>query len=376
MEDESQTAMITITRTGDLSGTDVVQFVPTDGTATGGPSGCMPGIDYLLIPNPLVVFNPGDTMQTAFVPTCPDNLTEADETVNLALVGSNLGTPNMAVLTINDTATRYANHTNIAINQSGPATPYPSQIIVTGGPAAIGSMRITLYDYSANVPIDVSFLLVSPGGQAFILLANAGGNPPSGPATLNFTDTAGRVVPANGPLTTNDFEPTSYGMVANFAPPAPAGPYNLPGGTVGGTGTQTLFGNFGGTDANGVWSLYVREQIPPPLTPYTVVGNIAGGWGLEFLQTTAATASISGRVTTADGRAIRNAAVVITGNALDQPITVTTGSFGWFTFEGLPTGETYVVTVNSRRFTFSTPSRVITLVDNVADIDFIADPAP
>ena len=48
MEDESQTATITITRTGDLSGTDVVQFIPTDGTATGGASGCMTGIDYLL----------------------------------------------------------------------------------------------------------------------------------------------------------------------------------------------------------------------------------------------------------------------------------------------------------------------------------------
>jgi hypothetical protein len=55
---------------------------------------------------------------------------------------------------------------------------------------------------------------------------------------------------------------------------------------------------------------------------------------------------------------------------------MTTGSFGWFAFDGLPTGETYVVTVNSRRFTFSTPSRVITLVDNLADVDFVADPAP
>jgi hypothetical protein len=376
MEDESQTAMITITRTGDLSGTDVVQFVPTDGTATGGPSGCMPGIDYLLLPNPLVVFNPGDMMQTAFVPLCADNLTEPDETVILTLVGSDLGTPSTAVLTINDTATRYANHTNIAINQGAAADPYPSQITVTGGPTVIGSMRITLYDYSANVPLNVSFLLVSPGGQAFILLANAGGIPPSGPATLNLTDTAGQVVPANGPLTTNDFEPTSYGIVANFPPPAPAGPYNLPGSTVGGTGTQTLFGNFGGTDSNGVWSLYVHEQIPPPLAAATVVGNIAGGWGLEFLQTTAANAAISGRVTTADGRAIRNAKVVITGNALGKPITATTGSFGWFTFDGLPTGDTYVVGVSSRRYTFSTPSRVITLVDNIADVNFTADPTP
>jgi hypothetical protein len=52
----------------------------------------------------------------------------------------------------------------------------------------------------------------------------------------------------------------------------------------------------------------------------------------------------------------------------------TTGSFGYYSFDGLQTGETYVVTVASKRFTFQVPSRVISLIDNVADADFIADP--
>jgi hypothetical protein len=43
--------------------------------------------------------------------------------------------------------------------------------------------------------------------------------------------------------------------------------------------------------------------------------------------------------------------------------------------DGLRTGETYVVTVNSQRFTFSAPSRVISLIDNVADADFVAEPS-
>ncbi len=90
--------------------------------------------------------------------------------------------------------------------------------------------------------------------------------------------------------------------------------------------------------------------------------------------TTAASASISGRVMTANGQGIRNAKVVVTGNSLAQPRIAQTGSFGWFSFDGLQTGETYVVTVNSRRYTFSAPSRVISLVDNVIDADFIADP--
>jgi hypothetical protein len=78
-------------------------------------------------------------------------------------------------------------------------------------------------------------------------------------------------------------------------------------------------------------------------------------------------------VTTADGTAIRNAEMVLTGNSLATPLRVSTSSFGYFTFEGLEIGETYVLTINSRRFTFQQPSRVISLTDNATGIDFIAD---
>jgi len=64
----------------------------------------------------------------------------------------------------------------------------------------------------------------------------------------------------------------------------------------------------------------------------------------------------------------------INGNSLPRPRLVTTGSFGYFSFEGLTVGETYVATVSSHRYTFTAPSRVITLVDNITDADFIADP--
>jgi 6-phosphogluconolactonase (cycloisomerase 2 family) len=368
-EDESQTAIITITRTGNTSGTSTVIFTPSDGTAHSGVS-CAAGADYLLVPNPLVVFNPGDTTATALLPLCGDNIREPDETVNLTLSGANIGTPSTAVLTINDTASTFRNAANIVINGGAAGAPYPSAINVAGGPPTIGSMRVTLYDFSSQAPDNADFLLVSPNGTKFILLAGAGGLSAGGPATLNFTDTAQVVVPDNGPLTTGDFEPTSWLTLGSFPAPAPAAPYNQPGSTIGGTGTQTLFGNFGGTNSNGTWNLYVRDRS---LTP-TTVGNVAGGWGIEFLSSTAANASISGRVTTANGSGIRNANVVITGNPLGDPARATTGSFGYFTFEGLRTGETYVVTVNSRRYVFSTPSRVVSLVDSVVDADFVAEP--
>jgi len=371
VEDESQIASITVTRTGSTAGTNSVSFTATNGTASGGVA-CTTGVDFIAVTGQTVTFNPGETSKTVNVTVCGDNLTEPDQTVLLSLTGTGVGSPSTAVLTINDTATVFRNTTAITINNGGAGSPYPSAINVSSGPTQIGSMRVTIYDLSATIPDFADFLLVGPGGQEFILMANAGGSSAGGPVTLNFTDTAGAVVPDGGPLVTGDFEPTSYGTVADFPAPAPAGPYNLPGGTVGGSGTQTLFGNFGGTNSNGTWSLYVRDDTTSNAP--TGTGSIAGGWGIEFLGSTAAHASISGRVTTATGLGIRNARIVVTGNSIETPIVVATGSFGSFAIEGLRTGETYVVTVNSQRYTFSTPSRVISLVDNVVDADFIADP--
>jgi hypothetical protein len=118
--------------------------------------------------------------------------------------------------------------------------------------------------------------------------------------------------------------------------------------------------------------LYVRDD-GGTFTNEAITGCIDGGWELAFLPLTASEVSLSGRVTTADGRGIRNAHVLVSGNSLPVPVVATTGSFGYFSFSGLTAGETYVVTVNSQRYTFSVPSRVVTLVDNLADVDFTAD---
>jgi hypothetical protein len=377
--DESQDEPVTISRTGDLSGTSTVFFTTTDGTAHGGAAGngtgCgVTGVDYILITNQPVTFNPGENTKTVLITLCGDMIVEPTETINLTLTGPDVGTPNMAVMYVNDTASVFRQGGGICTTLGGPGSPYPSTITVAGGPIQIGSMRVTLYDVTQEMPDNLDVLLVSPTGQAFVLMADAGGNVGlTTPVTLTFSDTAGQVLPDSGPLMTGLYEPTSWEPgQPSFPVPAPPAPYNEPGSTVGGTGTQTLMGNFGLTNANGTWSLYVRDD-GGLYTPVSITGCIAGGWGLEFLTSTASNAYVSGRVTTADGRGIRNARVTITGDSLSEPRIAQTGSFGYFSFEGLQTGQTYVVTVNAQRYTFSTPSHVISLVDNVVDADFVAD---
>ena len=81
------------------------------------------------------------------------------------------------------------------------------------------------------------------------------------------------------------------------------------------------------------------------------------------------TATVSGRVLTAEGRGVRNATVTMTDPAggVQQ---VRTGPFGAYRFDNVPTGSTYNMAVVSRRFTFA--PTVVVLSDSLTDINFIA----
>jgi Carboxypeptidase regulatory-like domain len=265
----------------------------------------------------------------------------------------------------------YRNPAPICTNLGTQADLYPSPIIVAGGPVQIGAVRVTLFGLYHQLPDNLDVLLVGPGGQKYMLMGDSGGAIPisdTAPVTLTLTDTAGAVLPDSGPLVTGTFEPTTWEAAqSNFPAPAPVGPYNQPGSTVGGTGTQTLFGNYGLSNSNGTWNLYVRDD-DGNLT--AVTGCIGGGWGIEFLTSTASTnVEVSGRVLTADGRGLKNARVVMT-DSQGVPRTVTTSSFGYYSFSDIRAGETYVVAVVSNRYTFA--PRIVQVTDNITDMDFIA----
>jgi hypothetical protein len=352
-----------------------VQFSTSNGTATGG-AACTSGVDYITVTNAPVTFAPGETLKTASVTICSDALSEATETVNMQLTGpftrpveSPVPEVDNAVLNINDTASLFRNASTVCTSLGGAADLYPSQITVAGGPAAIGSMRVTLYDLWHSAPDNMDVLLVGPGGQEFVLVGDAGGAvgiDPASPITLTLRDTAGQVLPNSSALTTGQFEPTTWeSPVSNFPAPAPAGPYNEPGSGIGGTGTQTFLGNFGGTNANGIWRLYIRDDAG---NPFVVTGCMQSGWGIEFLASTAANAEVSGRVLNEAGQGIRGAIVTMTDQT-GETRTAVTGSFGYYQFTEVRTGGTYVINVTSQRYTFA--PQIIQVFDNITDLDFI-----
>ncbi|MBX3293622.1 MAG: carboxypeptidase regulatory-like domain-containing protein [Acidobacteria bacterium] len=374
MDDESQSAVITVTRTGSLSGTSSVDVVLTDGTATGGASCATPGVDYVYTGPVTLNFAINDDSESFSVPLCGDLVNEGTETVNLSLtnnVNADIGSPNTAVLSINDTASQFRNATAIDMFLGTAGSPNPSTINVTGGPTVIGSMRVTLYDLSHDFPDNIDILLVGPNGAEYVLMGDTGGPftiDVNSPVTLSFTDSAAAVLPDSNVLTTGTYLPTTCETpVTNFAPPAPAGPYIEPGCVVSRPITQSMFGAFGLTSPMGNWNLYVRDDNGSPLT-MTAIGTIAGGWGIEFLPPTAAGVEVSGRVLTPDGRGLRNAVVTMTdANGITR--TTVTSSFGYYRFEGVPVGDSFVMTVNSRSYRFV--PRLVNVLDNMTDVDFV-----
>jgi len=94
----------------------------------------------------------------------------------------------------------------------------------------------------------------------------------------------------------------------------------------------------------------------------------------EFYAPVAAQATLSGRVTTANGAGIRNAIISISGGDLPETRYSRTSSFGYYAFEDLTVGQTYIVMIQSKRYTFTAPTRVVQVNDNIDGVDFVAEP--
>lgn len=112
----------------------------------------------------------------------------------------------------------------------------------------------------------------------------------------------------------------------------------------------------------------------------TVTASFAGPGQLEIDQVslqapfvvTSAPATISGRVTDPFGRPVNSAIISLTDQA-GRTRTATTNTFGYYKIDDLPVGNLYVIAVRHRRYQFSESSRVVNLLDSVADLNFVAE---
>lgn len=205
------------------------------------------------------------------------------------------------------------------------------------------------------------------GAQFLLSVKNIGGISTSGtvtvvespPAGMTITNMAGTGWTCNvGTLTCTRSDAlapnTPYPFITVTANIAPYLTNNGNGST---TNTATVSGGGDGTPDN-------NQTVDTPIIDPLGTGT-----------PTAAGVSVSGRVTTAEGRGIRGAIVTLRDENGANPINVTTGPLGTFTFSDIEPGHTYILSIRSRRFTFANPTRVINLNDNVNDADFVSESA-
>jgi hypothetical protein len=102
----------------------------------------------------------------------------------------------------------------------------------------------------------------------------------------------------------------------------------------------------------------------------------SGAYTLNFncttLSPTAAIVGVGGRVTTANGRPISKARVSVVLPSGESRFTYT-NPFGYYRFDDIEVGQAYVFQVSSKANQFSNPSQLITVNDNIEDLNFTAD---
>jgi hypothetical protein len=85
------------------------------------------------------------------------------------------------------------------------------------------------------------------------------------------------------------------------------------------------------------------------------------------------TGSLTGRIVSAAGRSIGRAPVTVMNLTTFETQTRTTNDFGYFRFTDLPIIDLYLVTVNSKRYSFTVPNQLVQFTALEHHLIFTAD---
>ena len=191
------------------------------------------------------------------------------------------------------TTTTTTNPNNITLNSGNSvdsvlATPYPSELAVSGVTGKVDSVTITLNNVNTSSSANgeaqnINLLLVGPEGQNVVLMSQV----PSAPlnnVTLKFDDNAASflssfpVVPVPPNIASGTYKPTNYslnGFLDVYPTPLPIEAPKVPYGS-----TLSVFNK---KKPNGIWKLYAVDanQENSKASNATNPGNIAS-WSVDI----------------------------------------------------------------------------------------------
>jgi len=164
-----------------------------------------------------------------------------------------------------DAFPEFCNTAPITINDGSTATPYPSNITVSGIPTTGATVQnVKIKGLSHTWESDVVIALQSPSGQNNLLMASVGGANVVSNVTYTIQDGA----PAFG---------TGANPTGTYSPTNLAGAHTFP--VLGSLSAANPLSSYTG-NMNGVWKLYVIDEFLGD------AGNIAGGWCIQFKHPT------------------------------------------------------------------------------------------
>lgn len=135
----------------------------------------------------------------------------------------------------------------------------------------------------------------------------------------------------------------------------------------------------GDDDASDSDATNVTNPAGSPAGTFPVISLTTGAAGANnhtldigfYLIPSAANASVSGRVMLGAGNGVRNAIISLT-ESNGTVHTAKTGAFGYYRFDDIPSGQSVVLNLSSKRYTFSPSTRIVSLSDDLTDFDWIA----
>lgn len=251
-----------------------------------------------------------------------------------------------------------SNNVNGPFNFVGPGTTAATFYTVSGGSLSqFNGLRYVKY-------------------KAFLTTADPNATPTINDVTICFTN----VAPTSTTLVVNP----AIGNINNVAL-LKATLTNGVTGISGKTIAFTLNGNPAGsavTDASGLATIPAASLVGIPAGGYPtgvaasfpgelLLVSSNGSSLLTVLPTTAAGVSIEGRVLSTDGFGLNNVRVLLT-DSRGVTRTALTSSFGYYRFDSVPAGNSFVLGAGSKRYSFS--QRVIEVFDSLTEVDLVAEP--
>ena len=216
---------------------------------------------------------------------CTTMLPEGSRTITATFGGTgSFGTSSGSVVQVVNSQTivngaQFCNNGGISIfDAPATASPYPSNISVSGLVGTISNLTIELNGLNAARPNNLDILLVGPGGQAFQMMSDTGdGTTAASGINLTLDDNASSQLPIGTPLMGGTFRPTDSNVVgAPDVYPAPApSTFNQPAPS----GSSTFGSVYGGSNPNGNWALYAVDDGIGGGT------STLSGWCVDFTVT-------------------------------------------------------------------------------------------